>query len=201
MGAAFSLALCLTLKGHCLKMSSFPRRSVAPTLPVRYGDAKSLKEGTGMKTERILLPVDGSESSYRAAYCVAQAAQLCGAEVLLLHCVDQTEQNGEAPLVDTTLAEDTTTNRHPKQADALGMATANDLIGPVRDILEDHGIRYMERIVEGEPATCIPRVAQNTRCGLIVMGRSGKTPSGRLPVGSVTGRVVGAAHCPVIVAP
>lgn len=169
---------------------------------MRYGGAKSLKEGTGMKTERILLPVDGSESSYRAAYCAAQAAQLCGAEVLLLHCVDLTEQNGGPSLAEATLKEDT----HgavpaPKQADALGMAVANDLIGPVRDILEDHGIRYMERIVEGEPATCIPRVAQSARCGLIVMGRSGKTPSGRLPVGSVTGRVVGAAHCPVIVAP
>lgn len=154
-----------------------------------------------MKTERILLPVDGSDSSYRAALCAATTAQLCGAEVLLLHCASIPEHAQGALTSPEALGVNEIESDHPLHRDTQERENANDILGPVRDILEDHGIRYMERIIEGAPATCIPKVAQSTRCGLIVMGRSGKTPSGRLPVGSVTGRVVGAAHCPVLVAP
>jgi nucleotide-binding universal stress UspA family protein len=53
-------------------------------------------------------------------------------------------------------------------------------------------------VEEGDAATQIIRVAEETGCGLIVMGTHGRTALGRLLLGSVAGQVLRKAPCPVL---
>jgi nucleotide-binding universal stress UspA family protein len=62
----------------------------------------------------------------------------------------------------------------------------------------DPSIRVDRRLEEGDPATQILRVAQETNCNLIVMGSHGRTGLDRLLLGSVAEQVVRRASCPVM---
>ena len=54
------------------------------------------------------------------------------------------------------------------------------------------------RLEEGDPATMILNVAQETGAGLIVMGTHGRTGLERLLMGSVAEQVMRKAPCPVL---
>jgi nucleotide-binding universal stress UspA family protein len=62
----------------------------------------------------------------------------------------------------------------------------------------DARVRLERRLEEGDPATEILRVAQETACGLIVMGSHGRTGLDRLLMGSVAEQVARRASCPVL---
>jgi hypothetical protein len=51
---------------------------------------------------------------------------------------------------------------------------------------------------KGDPAEEILRVAEETKCDLIMIGTHGRTGLGRLLMGSVAEQVVRKAHCPVL---
>jgi nucleotide-binding universal stress UspA family protein len=55
-----------------------------------------------------------------------------------------------------------------------------------------------QRLVQGDAATEILRVAEDVGCDLIVMGTHGRTGLGRLVMGSVAEQVVRKARCPVL---
>jgi nucleotide-binding universal stress UspA family protein len=54
------------------------------------------------------------------------------------------------------------------------------------------------KLVEGDPATEVLRVAKDVGADLIVMGTHGWTGLARLLMGSVAEQVVRKAHCPVV---
>ena len=60
------------------------------------------------------------------------------------------------------------------------------------------GVRAKGLIVEGSAADQIVRVARAKRADLVVMGTHGRSGLKKLLLGSVAGRVVGAASCPVL---
>jgi nucleotide-binding universal stress UspA family protein len=62
----------------------------------------------------------------------------------------------------------------------------------------DFQIRVEHRLEEGDPATQILRIAQETGCDLVVMGTHGRTGLDRLLMGSVAEEVVRRASCPVL---
>lgn len=145
------------------------------------------------KPSRILLAIDGTQGSYRAAHHAALIANLTGAEVILLHCAD--------PHPSLSL---------PFPAGGAGVApgfarppappSTSERLGPARDILQDSHVRYMEHTVEGPAAETILGMAQRERCDLIVMGRHGTGDTEELPVGRTAEHVVRAAPCTVMVA-
>ncbi len=137
-----------------------------------------------MHITRILLPVDGSAVSLRAARDAAWLARNWGAELLLLHC------NTVFPNL----------KRREDYAREVAEA-ANKVLGPVRDILQDYGIRYMERVEDDSPAETIPRLAAREGVDLIVMGSRGAGPLEGALLGSVTQQVLHAAKCRVLVVP
>lgn len=61
----------------------------------------------------------------------------------------------------------------------------------------DPNVRVEHRLVEGDAANEILRVASQIDCDLIVMGTHGRTGLGRLLMGSVAEQVVRKARCPV----
>jgi nucleotide-binding universal stress UspA family protein len=57
---------------------------------------------------------------------------------------------------------------------------------------------FCHRLVEGEPAEEIIRVARELECDLIVMGTYGRTGLARFFTGSVAEEVMRGAPCPVV---
>jgi nucleotide-binding universal stress UspA family protein len=62
----------------------------------------------------------------------------------------------------------------------------------------DNSIRVEHRLVEGEPANEILRLAKNTDCDVLVLGTHGRKGLGRLLLGSVAEQVLRQATCPVV---
>jgi nucleotide-binding universal stress UspA family protein len=60
------------------------------------------------------------------------------------------------------------------------------------------GVRARALLLEGLPADAIVQAARSTRAGTIVMGTHGRSGVARFFLGSVAGRVVAGARCPVL---
>jgi nucleotide-binding universal stress UspA family protein len=60
------------------------------------------------------------------------------------------------------------------------------------------GVRARSLLLQGEPAAQILQAARARRAALVVVGTEGRRGIARAIVGSVAGRVVAGAHCPVL---
>lgn len=132
----------------------------------------------------ILVCLDGSEPSKRAAYLAADTARRLKARVALLHAV-------EFP-VDTYLAE------RPAIEAAL-KANAEPFFAHARALLTQPPVS--EEVVFHEPAHAIITTAERGDFDLIFVGRRGRTASTRTLLGSVSLRVAMNAPTSVIVVP
>jgi nucleotide-binding universal stress UspA family protein len=135
---------------------------------------------------KILLPVDGSEGSSRAARHVAGIAAMApGLHVDLV--------NIQPP------GDDWMTRRSlkPEELEALEKQWGEEAIAPARDILVQAGVTCTEHIVRGEVPQSIARLAKELGCDQIVMGSHGRTALGGLFLGSVAAKVLHLADVPV----
>lgn len=135
---------------------------------------------------KILLPVDGSEGSNKAARHVAGLASMVpGLQVALL--------NVQPP------GDDWMTRRalKPEELEAMEKEWAEDSLAPARDILAQSGASLTERIVQGEVPQSIANLAKELGCDQIVMGTHGRTALGGLFLGSVAAKVLHLAEVPV----
>lgn len=138
-----------------------------------------------MNIRLIILPVDGSEHSRHAAEYAADLAGGLDAEIVALHCL---------PPVPAYLGEP-----NFERAREGREAEAEAVLKPIRDFLEETGVRFRDMAVDGSPGEAIADVAKAERADLVVMGSKGKTGLEGLILGSVTHRVLHISPCPVLV--
>jgi nucleotide-binding universal stress UspA family protein len=74
---------------------------------------------------------------------------------------------------------------------------------PLRERLQqlrprDPKVPVEHRLVQGDAATEMLQVAEETKCDVIVLGTHGRTGLGRLLMGSVAEQVLRKAPCPVV---
>jgi nucleotide-binding universal stress UspA family protein len=124
--------------------------------------------------QTILHPTDFSERSGYAFQLACSLARDHGARLIVLHVMP-------VPLVQEKFL------YREEMAGEL-----NRLGAP------DARVRVEHRLEEGDAATQILRVAQETGCDLIAMGTHGRTGLGRLLMGSVAEQVLRMASCPVL---
>jgi len=124
--------------------------------------------------QTILHPTDFSERSGYAFQLACSLARDRGARLIVLHAMP-------VPLVQ---------EKRLYREEIEG--ELNRLGAP------DPQVRVEHRLEEGDPATQILRVAQETDCDLIVMGSHGRTGLDRLLMGSVAEQVVRRASCAVL---
>ena len=138
-----------------------------------------------MKIKKILVPVDGSDYSMRAATYAAELAKLMDADVILLNC------HKPFPVV---LGE-------PYFQNAINkiMRKSNELLDPYRKAMEDNMVSFEDRILEGPAAGAICKAADIKKADMIVMGCRGRNDLEGLLLGSCTHRVLKTAPCPVLV--
>lgn len=138
-----------------------------------------------MEIRKILVPVDGSGHSVKAASYAAEFAKLVGASIVLVH-----SRMSIPPLLGQSAYDEART--------ALN-ARAERLLDPYRATLREAGVEFVDRILEGTAETAIVEAARIEKCDLVIMGSRGVSELEGLLLGSVTRRVVQLAPCPVTV--
>jgi nucleotide-binding universal stress UspA family protein len=138
-----------------------------------------------MQLKKILVPVDGSEFSMRATGYAVDMAKLTDCEILLIHC------HRSFPAI---LGE-------PYFQKAINkiLKKSNELLDPYKKKVQDAGITFIDRILEGPAAQAICEVADIEKIDMIVMGCRGRNDLEGLLLGSCTHRVLKTAPCPVLV--
>lgn len=139
-----------------------------------------------IRLNKILVPTDFSEHSARAVRYGAELAAKFGAELHLLHCVEQTPilyGEGGAWISPETIVE-------------LQAAADQQL----QDVPVDpsEGVTVVRKCVDGHPFVEVIRYAKAEETDLIVIGTHGRGAIAHLLLGSVAEKVVRKAPCPVL---
>lgn len=136
--------------------------------------------------EKILVAVDGSAHSIRAANTAGELAKKVGTKAIYLVAVyDPIPAYLGEPILQTII-------------DAR-LDEANVVIEEGLNGLGNVGCEVHTEVLEGPPADAIIEVANVRGVDLIVVGSRGRGQLSGLILGSTSQKVVGHAHCPVIV--
>lgn len=138
-----------------------------------------------MKLKKIMVAVDGSDHSMRAAEYASKLAVLGGGEIILVYCRKRLPSILGEPYL--------------QEAVAKAMEKSNLILEPFRNMFSEKGVPFEDRILEGSPGDMIAEAARIEDCGMIVMGSRGRSGFEGLLLGSVTHRVLQLATCPVLV--
>ena len=147
----------------------------------------------GYMFDKILIATDGSKYSQKAAEKGIEMAKLTNSQIIVLYVADE--------------------GRYYSLGD-MGFSRADDVIKGIRNSILQEGdaavksieamakaawIPVQSRVVEGNPANQILKVAEEAQAKLIVMGRIGRTGLERYLLGSVAEKVVRNSRTPVMV--
>ncbi|CAM3511001.1 universal stress protein [Paracidovorax anthurii] len=140
--------------------------------------------------KHILIPVDGSQTSQTAVAKAAGLAKAFGSKVTAVYVVD--------PYPFTGVGADFAYGQ--SQYLSAATAEANAALDATRKALEEAGVAVTTAIGEGHAVhDGILRALETTGADLIVMGSHGRRGLEKLVLGSVTQRVLGVVHVPVLV--
>lgn len=156
---------------------------------------------------RILVSIDGSPLSFKALDFAMGLGKACGSEIIVLHVVvpfDLSKLHSyEMEKLDddiyekikkkATSKEELTEDEKAKaEAGALEVAKKKATEAGYKTIL-------FKEVIDNEPAKTIVKQASILMADAIVMGTSGLGLMSAALLGSVSGKVVSSAPCPVII--
>jgi len=143
---------------------------------------------------RILVPVDGSKGALKALEKVVGLQLLTGAELYLL-CVFKHHSLLEASLSmvrpDKLEIPDDALKEYATEIAVHAKNQAMEMGVPAE--------KLRAFVKGGRPSRTIVRFARKRECDLIVIGAQGTNGDKSLLLGSVSQRVAGSAHCPILV--
>lgn len=140
-------------------------------------------------SRRILHPSDFSRASGAAFKKAVELAKSDRAELMLVHVMSPIAPIAGEGYVSPKMYEDIAASSRAwaqKQLDKLLAKT------------KTAGVRAKSYVLEGVAHDQIARIARSRHADLIVMGTHGRSGLAKLFLGSVAGRVVAAAPCPVL---
>jgi nucleotide-binding universal stress UspA family protein len=141
------------------------------------------------RIRRILHPSDFSRASGKAFAKAVEMARANRAELLVVHVLAPA-----VPLVGDGYVSPKIYEDLEASARAWGQKQLNRLLAKARKA----GARAKGMLMEGVPHEQIVRAARSRKAGLIVIGTHGRTGLAKFVLGSVAGRVVAMASCPVM---
>ena len=144
--------------------------------------------------EKILVAIDGSTHSERAAAAGIEMARLYGSVVTVLYVVDISKEY--APLGD--LVSKVVEDPFAAMRDTL-QKQGDEAIKRVEEMAKTAGVPAERKIIEGYPADAIISVAEKENMDLIVVGYIGVSGLERFLLGSVADKVVRNSKVPVLV--
>lgn len=137
---------------------------------------------------RILVAVDGSESSLNALSQTFPLARAEGSTIRIVAVVPPYE--GELRLVGV----------RQNVAEMMSEPYVNAL-KDAQELADAAGARVEAILEQGEPHERIVELAEAERCDLIVVGVRGCNPTDRVLLGSMTARVIGYSNTDILVVP
>lgn len=135
-----------------------------------------------MKAKKILFPTDFSHTGDAALVLATALARDTGAMLLIVHAEEPPTAYGGGELyygVPEPATEDLRKMLHK--------------IEPA-----DPAVPYEHRLITGDPAHAIVRLAKDEHVDMIVLGTHGRTGLSRMLMGSVAEAIVRRAECPVL---
>ena len=143
-----------------------------------------------MSYQNILVPVDGSETSYAAVAQAAELAKAFGGKITVVQVL------ALDPYIAAEYISATQTNDLIERARTSVLKTLEEAAAKFSDL----GIPVEAKLLEGQVVHReIIREAETSKADLIVIGSHGRTGLKRLFLGSVAQSVLGEAHIPVLV--
>ncbi len=135
-----------------------------------------------MKAKKILVPTDFSHTDDAAMELAASLARDSGATLLIVHAEEPPTAYGGGELY-YGLPEPATDN-------------LRKMLSKVQP--KDASVAFEHRLITGDPAHAIVRLAKEEHVDLIVMGTHGRSGLSRMLMGSVAETIVRRAECPVL---
>ena len=143
-----------------------------------------------MAYQNILVPVDGSETSYAAVAQAAELAKAFGGKITVVQVL------ALDPYIAAEYISATQTNDLIERARTSVLKTLEEAAAKFSDL----GIPVEAKLLEGQVVHReIIKEAETSKAALIVIGSHGRTGLKRLFLGSVAQSVLGEAHIPVLV--
>jgi nucleotide-binding universal stress UspA family protein len=141
-----------------------------------------------IKLKKLLVPTDFSESARHALTYGTSFAREYGAELTLLHVVENLTVGYASDLFPVPMAE--------VFQEISGYAKAE--LAKLAEVTREKDVAVVEQVVQGKPSAEIIRFAQEQKIDMIVLGTHGKGMLDQALFGSTTERVVRRAPCPVL---
>ncbi len=135
---------------------------------------------------KILVPVDGSENANKALEHALSLAKKYDSKVTLIHIVMRPKYAFEMATATAELSS------------AL-LAEGREILKKTQEISNRFGVPTESKLVEGNAAEEILRVADSEQSDLIVLGSRGLSAVKSFFLGSVSSRVSQHAKCPVLI--
>ena len=146
----------------------------------------------------LLVPVDGSRNSSRAAAQAARFAEQLDVRVRLLYAFPETPTElfgvpSESP--------DPGTLKYfsPDEFEKLRQESADAAFSAARKAIGETGVEVEQELLKGEAGKAILDHASSTSDAMIVMGNRGLSHFKEIMMGSTTQQVLHKAKCPVLV--
>jgi universal stress protein A len=141
-----------------------------------------------IKLKKVLVPTDFSEGARQALRYGMSFAKEYGAELLLLHVVENLTVGYASDLFPVPMAE--------VFQEISGYAKTE--LAKLGDEARARGLTVKEQVAQGKPSAEIIRFASEQEIDVIVLGTHGKGMLDQALFGSTTERVVRRAPCPVL---
>lgn len=158
-------------------------------------DSKTRETKTFLEHKRILVPVDGSVNSTRAAEAAVRLAKDYNAQLIFLNVIPAPKLTfGAGSVLGTpTLALD----KYYEYAEAQARALVDKMI----EIAKDNSVSAAGEIVKSSESTVQSIIDQekDQKVDLIVIGTRGLGSFKKMIIGSVSSGVVTYSQCPVLV--
>ncbi len=136
---------------------------------------------------RIMVAVDGSDASWKAAHHAIALAGLAGAELVAVAVIDAKTISRLSIYADESLA---------RQRADVGKMIDHIIAEAERDAPD---VNVTGRVEEGSPKERLIQIAEELKADLLVCGAHGWTAIESFLLGSVSDHLVRHAPCPVLV--
>jgi nucleotide-binding universal stress UspA family protein len=141
------------------------------------------------RIRRILHPSDFSRASAAAFAKAVEMAKTNRAELLVVHVL--------TPVI-PMIGDGYVSPKVYQEVEATARAQAEAQLDRLIDKAKTARVRVKGLLMEGVPHEQISRAARSKRADLVVIGTHGRTGLAKFFLGSVAGRVVSIAPCPVL---
>jgi nucleotide-binding universal stress UspA family protein len=144
--------------------------------------------------KKILVPIDFSKPSQIASDVATGIARKAGADVILLHIVEQVTDapfNTEGEVMYSGSMEE-------KLFMMKLIEKSKKKLERAADRLIKNGIKVKQELIIGRPYHAISKMIVNHKVDLVVMGTAGHSKLEKMVIGTNTERVVRHAKCPVL---